>query len=164
VKDRFIFDVVVWESEVILKKLLSSEDESLLIRRDTFLVLNHGFDFMNSVRHINKEVQGLSSKGLEKDLQTTSEFSLKDNGRILLNIVVRENAIIFKFLSSWDEYLLRRTYSFLAIDYGLDSDDSVSVFYLNVKSDCFACKFFINNSHVFFQVVVYLCLFVWFEK
>ena len=68
----FLLNVVIGESATILK-LLSSEDESLLIRRDSFFVLNLCLDVVDSVRCLNIKSNGLSSKGLDEDLHTTSE-------------------------------------------------------------------------------------------
>jgi hypothetical protein len=44
----FLLDVVVGKGSAILE-LLTSEDKSLLIGRDTFLVLDLGLDILNSV-------------------------------------------------------------------------------------------------------------------
>ncbi len=48
VEGRFLLNVVVRKSSAILK-LLSSEDESLLIGRDTFLVLDLSLDVLDGV-------------------------------------------------------------------------------------------------------------------
>jgi len=48
VKSRFLLDVVVAQSATVLQ-LLSSKDETLLIRRNPFLVLNLGLDIVNGV-------------------------------------------------------------------------------------------------------------------
>ena len=48
VEGRFLLNVVVRKSSAILK-LLSSEDESLLIGRDAFLVLDLGLDVFDGV-------------------------------------------------------------------------------------------------------------------
>ena len=65
-------DVVVREGSAVLE-LLSSEDKSLLIWRDTFLVLDLGFDVLNGVSWLNVEGDGLTGKGLDEDLHTTSK-------------------------------------------------------------------------------------------
>ena len=67
-----LLDVVVTEGSSILE-LLSSEDESLLIGRDTFLILDLGLDVFNGVRWLNIKSDGLSSEGLHEDLHSTSE-------------------------------------------------------------------------------------------
>ena len=67
-----LLDVVIREGSAVLE-LLSSEDESLLIWRDTFLVLDLGFDVLNGVSWLNVEGDGLTGKGLDEDLHTTSK-------------------------------------------------------------------------------------------
>jgi hypothetical protein len=62
-----LLDVVVRESSTILE-LLTSEDESLLIWWDTFLVLDLGLDVLDSVSWLNIKSDGLSGKGLNEDL------------------------------------------------------------------------------------------------
>ncbi|XP_047252143.1 uncharacterized protein LOC124887024 [Capsicum annuum] len=62
-----LLDVVVSKSSTILK-LLSSKDQPLLVRRDTFLVLNLSLDIIDSVRTLNFKGNGLASEGLYKDL------------------------------------------------------------------------------------------------
>jgi len=140
-----LLNVVVRESATILK-LLSSEDESLIFRRDSFLVLDLGLDVADSVRSLNIESDGLSSNGLDEDLHTTSESEDEVESRFFLNVVVGESATILKLLSSEDESLLIRRDSFLVLDLGLDVVDGVRC--LDVKSDCFACKRFNENLHV----------------
>ena len=49
-------------------ELLAGEDETLLVGRDTLLVLDLGLDIVNSVRGLDLEGDGLSSEGLNEDL------------------------------------------------------------------------------------------------
>jgi len=65
-------DVIVGESSAVLK-LLSSEDESLLIGRNAFLILDLGLDIFDGVRRLNIKSDGLASEGLDEDLHTTSK-------------------------------------------------------------------------------------------
>ena len=62
-----LLDVVVAEGSVVLE-LLASEDESLLVRRNAFLILNLGLDVVDGVRWLDIESDGLASKGLHEDL------------------------------------------------------------------------------------------------
>merc|ERR1719408_363773 len=71
-KSGFFLDVVVGESSSILE-LLTSEDESLLIWWDSFLVLDLGLDVLNSVCWLDIEGDGLTGEGLDEDLHTSSE-------------------------------------------------------------------------------------------
>jgi len=71
-KSRFFLDVVICESASVFK-LLSSEDETLLVRWDTFLVLNLSLDAFNSVSSFDVQGDSLSRQGLDEDLHTSSE-------------------------------------------------------------------------------------------
>jgi len=79
VKSRLLLDVVVRESSTVFK-LLSGEDESLLIWRDSFFVLNFGFDIFNGVGGFNIQCDGLTSEGLDEDLHSTSESEYQVKG------------------------------------------------------------------------------------
>ena len=63
----FLLNVVVGEGSAVFE-LLSSEDESLLIRGNSFLVLNLGLHILDSVSGLNLKGDGLSGKGLDKNL------------------------------------------------------------------------------------------------
>ena len=82
-----LLDVVVAEGSAVLE-LLTSEDESLLIWRNTFLVLDLGLDVLNSVGWLDIEGDGLTSEGLDEDLHTTSESEDEMEGGLLLDVVV----------------------------------------------------------------------------
>jgi hypothetical protein len=72
VESALLLDVVVRESAAIFE-LFASKDQALLVRRDTFLVLNLGFDIVNSIRGFNLEGDGLPRQGLDKDLHAAAE-------------------------------------------------------------------------------------------
>merc|ERR1712047_103759 len=116
---RFLLDVVVRKSSSVLE-LLSSEDKSLLIGRDTFLVLDLGLDVLNGVGWLNVEGNSLSGESLNEDLHTTSESEDEMEGRFLLDVVVGESSSILELLSSEDKSLLIGRNSFLVLDLGLD--------------------------------------------
>ena len=67
VKSRLLLDVVVAQGAAILE-LLSSKDETLLIRRNSFLVLDLGLDVVNGIRWLDIQSDGLASQRLDKDL------------------------------------------------------------------------------------------------
>ena len=104
-ESRFLLDIVIRKSSSVLK-LLSSEDESLLIGWNSFLVLDLGLDVLNAVRGLDLEGDGLASEGLDEDLHTSPESKHKVKGRLLLDVVVRESPSILKLLSSEDQTLL----------------------------------------------------------
>ena len=74
-----LLDVVVRKCSTILE-LLSSEDESLLIWRDSFLILDLGFNILDGVCWLNVKGNGLTSESLDEDLHTTSESEDKMKG------------------------------------------------------------------------------------
>jgi len=49
-------------------KLLSGEDESLLVRRDAFFVLDFSLDSFDGVRGLDIKSDGLASEGLHENL------------------------------------------------------------------------------------------------
>ena len=66
-KGRLLLDVVVREGTSVLE-LLASEDQTLLVRRDAFLVLDLGLHGLDGVGGLDLEGDGLSSEGLHEDL------------------------------------------------------------------------------------------------
>jgi hypothetical protein len=66
-QSRFLLNVVVRESAPIFQ-LLSSKDETLLIRGNAFLVLNLGLDVVDRIRRLHVERNGLARQSLYKDL------------------------------------------------------------------------------------------------
>ena len=60
VQGRFLLDVVVAQGSAILE-LLAGEDETLLVRRNAFLVLNLALHVVDGVAGFDLESDGLSS-------------------------------------------------------------------------------------------------------
>jgi len=67
VKSGFLLDVIIRKSATIFQ-LLSSEDKTLLIRWNSFLVLDLGFDVVNGVGWFDVQCDGLSCQGLYENL------------------------------------------------------------------------------------------------
>lgn len=63
-KGRLFLDVVVGEGAPILE-LLASKDETLLVRRDTFFVLDLALDIIDGIRGLNLQGNGLASERLD---------------------------------------------------------------------------------------------------
>jgi hypothetical protein len=74
VKSGLLLDVVVGQGSAIFE-LLASEDQSLLIGRDTFLVLDLGLDVVDGVRGLDIESDCFACEGLNKDLHVFCECS-----------------------------------------------------------------------------------------
>ena len=129
---RLLLDVVITESSAVLE-LLSGEDQSLLVRWDTFLVLDLGLDVLNGVAWLDFEGDGLSSQGLDEDLHTTTKSEHEMEGGLLLDVVVGESSAVLKLLSSEDESLLIGWDSLLVLNLGLDVLNGVR--WLDLKGD-----------------------------
>ena len=59
VQGGLLLDVVIGESTSIFQ-LLSSKDQTLLIRGDSLLILDLGLDIVNGIRWLNIERDGLA--------------------------------------------------------------------------------------------------------
>uniref|UniRef100_A0A224ZAW2 Ubiquitin/40s ribosomal protein s27a fusion n=1 Tax=Rhipicephalus zambeziensis TaxID=60191 RepID=A0A224ZAW2_9ACAR len=92
-KGGLLLDVVVGQCAAVLE-LLSGKDETLLIWRDAFLVLNLCLDILNSVTGLDFERDGLSGECLDKNLHATTESQHQVKGGLFLDIVVRECAAV----------------------------------------------------------------------
>ena len=66
-KSRLLLDVVVGKGAAIFE-LLSGKDKTLLIRGNSFLVLDLGLDVVNGVTGLDIKSDGLTSKGLYENL------------------------------------------------------------------------------------------------
>eukprot|EP00471_Norrisiella_sphaerica_P003021 CAMPEP_0184485360 /NCGR_PEP_ID=MMETSP0113_2-20130426/6979_1 /TAXON_ID=91329 /ORGANISM="Norrisiella sphaerica, Strain BC52" /LENGTH=140 /DNA_ID=CAMNT_0026866775 /DNA_START=128 /DNA_END=547 /DNA_ORIENTATION=+ len=67
VKGGFLLDVIICKSAAIFK-LLTSEDEALLIRGNSFLILDFLLHGVNSIAAINIKRDGLPREGLDEYL------------------------------------------------------------------------------------------------
>merc|ERR1712157_692414 len=143
-ESAFLLDVVVGEGSPILK-LLSSKDQSLLVWRNTFLVLDLGLDILNGIRRFNLKSDGLASQGLDKDLHTSSQSENQMQGALLLDVVIRKSSSILQLLSSEDQSLLVWGDSLLVLDLCLDILNGVR--WLNLKSDCLASQGLDEDLH-----------------
>ena len=89
-----LLDVVILEGSTIFE-LLTSKDESLLIWRNTFFVLDFSLDVFYGVRLFDIEGDGLSCEGLHENLHSTSESENQMKGRFLLNVVILKGSAVF---------------------------------------------------------------------
>merc|ERR1712135_255067 len=71
VQGAFLLDVVVRKCPAILE-LLACENQTLLIRRDAFLILDLGFHVVNGVGRLNVQRDGFTRQRLDKDLHSTT--------------------------------------------------------------------------------------------
>merc|ERR1712178_12480 len=119
VKGRSLLDVVIGKGSAIFE-LLSRENQTLLFRWNSFLILDFCLHILNGVIWLDVQGDCLSRERLDEDLHsTTAKTKNKVKGRLLLNVVVREGSAIFELLSREDETLLLRRDAFLVLDFGL---------------------------------------------
>ena len=97
-ESRFLLDVVIGKSATILE-LLSGEDQSLLVRGDTFLVLDFLLHGLDGIGGLNFESDSLPGEGLDEDLHTTTKAQDQVESRLLLDVVIGKSATILELLS-----------------------------------------------------------------
>ena len=144
VESRLLLDVVVRKGAAVLE-LLASEDKTLLVRGNAFLVLDlllHGLD---RVRGLHLEGDGLSSQSLDEDLHTTAKTKDQVESRLLLDVVVREGTAVLELLASEDKTLLVRGDTFLVLDLLLHSLDRVRG--LHLEGDGLSSEGFYKDLH-----------------
>ena len=76
VEGGLLLDVVVGEGSSVFE-LFSSEDQSLLIGRDTFLILDLSLDVLNGVGGLDIQSNRLTCKGLNENLHIYLLFNNK---------------------------------------------------------------------------------------
>jgi len=139
-----LLDVVVGQGSTVLK-LLASEDQSLLIWGNTFLVLDLLLDIVDGIRALNLKGDGLASESLDEDLHSSSESEDEMEGALLLDVVVGQGSAILELLSSEDQSLLIWWNSLLVLDLLLDIVDGVRA--LNLKGNCLSSEGLDEDLH-----------------
>ena len=86
-KGRLFLDVVIRQGSAIFE-LLSRENETLLVGRDAFLVLNFRFHILNGVARLDFESDGFARQGFHENLHATSKTENEMKGRLFLDVVV----------------------------------------------------------------------------
>ena len=72
VQRGFLLDIVVGQRSAVFQ-LFSGKDQSLLVGRDAFFVLDFGFDVLNGVGRFNVQSDGLAGQCFDEDLHTTAQ-------------------------------------------------------------------------------------------
>jgi len=144
VKGRLLLDVVVAQSAAILQ-LFAGKDQTLLIWRDSLLVLDLGLDILDGVRRLHLKGDGLAGQSLDEDLHTTPQSQNQVKSRLLLDVVIGKGAAVLELLASKDQTLLIWRDSLLVLDLGLDVLDSIGRF--NLEGDGFTSQRLDKNLH-----------------
>merc|ERR1712165_91308 len=131
-QSRLLLDVIVRKSSSIFK-LLPSKDQSLLVWRNSFLVLDFSFDIFDGIGWLDLKSDGLTSKSLDENLHSTPKSQDQVKGRLLLDVIVRKSPSILKLLSGEDQSLLVWWDSLLILDLSLDVLNGIG--WLNLQGD-----------------------------
>merc|ERR1712091_493914 len=124
VQRRLLLDVVVRERPAVLE-LLPREDQPLLVRGNTLLILDLRLHVVDGVRSLHVEGDRLTREGLHKDLHTTPEAQHQVQRGLLLDVVVRERPAVLELLPREDQPLLVRGNTLLVLDLRLHVVDGV---------------------------------------
>ena len=96
-ESSFLLNIVILEGAAIFK-LLTCENKSLLIRRNSFLILDlllHGF---NGVSIFDFQGDGLTGECFDKDLHPTTKTEDKVKSSFLLDVILLKSAAVFKMV------------------------------------------------------------------
>merc|ERR1712129_488927 len=98
-QSRLLLDVVIGEGAPILE-LFARKDQTLLLGRDTLLILNLRLDILDRVVGLHVQSDGLSRQRLHEDLhRTAAQTQHQMQRRLLLNVIVGEGTAILQLLS-----------------------------------------------------------------
>merc|ERR550539_249228 len=143
-KCRLLLDVVVRKRATVLE-LLACEDETLLVRRNSLLVLDLGFHVVDGVTGLNIECDGLAGERLDENLHATTEAQHQMERGLLLDVVIRKRAAVLELLAREDQALLVGRDAFFILDLGLHVLDGVTG--LDVKGNGLAGERLDKNLH-----------------
>jgi len=143
-KSTFLLNIVIRQGSSVLQ-LLSSKDQSLLIWRNPFLVLNLRFHILNSIGSLYFKSYCLPSQSLHKDLHSTSQSQHKMKSTFFLNVIIRKSSSILQLFPSKDEPLLIWRNPFLVLDLSFHILDSIGGLYF--KSYCLPSQSLDKDLH-----------------
>jgi len=145
-KSRLLLDIVIGKSAAIFQ-LLTSENQSLLVRRNTLFILNFLFHVLNGITGFDVKGDCFTSQGFNENLhsRTTSQTKDKMKGRLLLDVVIGKSTAIFQLLTSKDQSLLVRRNTFFILNLLLYVLNGITGF--DVKGDSLTSQGFNENLH-----------------
>ena len=144
-KSGLFLDVVILQSSSFLQ-LLAGEDEALLIRGNTFFVLDLCLDVVDRIVSLNFKGDVLAGQCADEDLHATAETEDEVEGGLLLDVVILEGAALFKLLAGENQALLIGRDALLVLDLGLDVVDRIV--WLAFKGDVLASEGTDEDLHV----------------
>ncbi|KAJ3992569.1 hypothetical protein F5050DRAFT_1811349 [Lentinula boryana] len=115
-------------------QLISSGDQPLLVRRDSFLVLDSGRYITNGVRRPDLQCGRLSGQSLHKDLHPTTKTQNGVKRWFLRDVTAGESTAVFKLFPCKHETLLTGRNTFLILDLRLHVANRIRRFDLRCGS------------------------------
>uniref|UniRef100_A0A1L8E847 Putative ubiquitin/40s ribosomal protein s27a fusion n=1 Tax=Haematobia irritans TaxID=7368 RepID=A0A1L8E847_HAEIR len=134
-KGRLLLNIVVGQSTTIFQ-LFTGKDQTLLIWRNTFLVLNLSLNVFNSIGWFDLQCNGFTSQSFNENLHTTTKTQDQMKGRFLLDIVVGQSTTIFQLFTGKDQTLLVWGNTFLVLNLSLNILNGIRRF--NLQCNCFS--------------------------
>merc|ERR1719412_2742134 len=125
VKGRLLLDVVIRQSPAVLQ-LLAREDQPLLVRGDSLLVLDLSLNVHDGIARLDLEGDGLAGQRLNEDLHTSPKPQDQVKGGLLLDVVIGQSPAVLQLLTGEDQPLLVRGDALLVLDLGLDVLDGIA--------------------------------------
>merc|ERR1712180_30468 len=139
-----LLDVIIGQSSSVFE-LFSCEDQPLLVRGDSFLVLDLGLHVLNGIGWLHLEGDRFTSQCLHEDLHTSSQPQDKMEGGLLLDVVVRQSPAVLQLFTSKDQSLLIWGDALLILDLSLYVLNGVRR--LNLESDGLTSQRLYENLH-----------------
>merc|ERR1719516_667436 len=119
-ESRLLPDIVVAQSPAVLQ-LLSREDQSLLLRRDTLFILDLGLYILDRVIGLHVQSDRLSRQRLDENLHGATPQSQHQMERgLFLDVVVAEGPAVLQLFTGKDQPLLLGRNPLFVLDLGLD--------------------------------------------
>lgn len=128
-----LLDVVISQSAAVIQ-LLSSEDQTLLVRGNALLVLHLLLHLVNGVRRLDFQSNRLAGQGLDEDLHASAQAQHQVQRGFLLDVVVGQSTTIIQLLSGKDQALLVRGNTLLVLHLLLNLVDSIGGLHLQGDS------------------------------
>merc|ERR1712013_41029 len=125
VQRRLLLNVIIRQSAPILQ-LLTRENQTLLLGRDTLLILNLRLHILNGVIGLHIQSDGLSRQSLDENLhRTAAQAQHQMQSRLFLNVIAAQRTPILQLLSGEDQTLLLGRNALLVLNLGLHVLDRI---------------------------------------
>merc|ERR1719319_1494562 len=106
VQRRLLLNVVIGEGAPILE-LFARENETLLLGRDSFLILDLGLHVLNGVVGLHVQSDRLSRQRFDENLhRTAAQTQHQMQRRLLLDVIVRQRTAVLELFARENQALL----------------------------------------------------------